>query len=50
MNLRIALRIAVPVLERYLNHAVWANKTPAQRIKFNQLTKAVKYLRKELEK
>ena len=50
MNLRIALRLTVPVLENFLNSAVWASKTPAQRIKFNQLTKAVKYLRKELDK
>ena len=45
MSLRLALATILPVLDKTILQMSMANQTPEQRIKFNRLQQAVKYLK-----
>ena len=49
MTLKIALSIIVPVLEKVITQMSLANQTPEQRVRFNRLKAAVKFLKTQVK-
>ena len=49
MTLKVALSIIIPVLENTIVSMSLANQTPEQRIRFNRLKSAVKFLKTQIK-
>ena len=49
MTLKLALTIIIPVLEKVITQMSLANQTPEQRVGFNRLKAAVKFLKTQVK-
>ena len=49
MTLKVALSIIVPVLEKVITQMSLANQTPKQRVRFNRLKAAVRFLKTQVK-